>query len=118
MAEDQFHKFMARMDEIWAHKEAVSSTVLASFQKEYIDEMEKFRKEMNTKITMFEKNFTSALKDVSTEIHNNMQLKHQELEFENRDHDRRLSLVEKIVLGVAAAFGMAIVGALTTLVLK
>lgn len=113
MAEDQFQKFMARMDEIWAHKEAVASNVLGDLGKK-IHKVGADVDNLRTDVGNLER----ALDDAVKEVHSSMKLKHQELEYENKDHDRRLSLMEKIVLGVASAIGLAIIGAGMAVILR
>lgn len=99
MDEDKFKKMMGRIDEILANKEAVASNVLY---------------DLGEKIKALDRSVSDAI----DKIHNEMQLKHKDYDYICADHNKRLSFVEKILLSVAAAIGMAFLGALITLVIK
>ena len=99
MDEEKFKAMMGRIDEILAHKETVASNVLY---------------DLGEKIRALETSVANAI----TAIHNEMSLKHKDIDYICADHNKRLSFVEKILLSVAGMIGAAFLGALITLVIQ
>ena len=99
MTEEEFKRMMGRIDEILAHKESVASNVLY---------------DLGEKIRALDRSVQEAIE----KIHNEMQMKHKDFEYINKDHDKRLTFVEKILLSVAAMIGIAFMGGLIALVFK
>lgn len=105
---------MQRMDEIWAHKEAVASGVLSDIKEAFSRDIAGIRKDLDS----LEQNFNRRITDAVKDIRSDMVLKHKEMEFVDTEHERRLTFVEKIILAVGSVIGLAFLGGLTTLVFK
>lgn len=113
MTEQNFEKFMKRMDEVWAHKEAVASNVLYDYGKKMTainETQEKLQGDI--------KDLNTSLQGAVRDIRSDMKLKHQEIAYISGGHERRLSFVEKVLLSVATMIGMAFMGGLIAVVFK
>lgn len=58
-----------------------------------------------------------VINKIEVEIKNEMHLKHQAIKFEHLDHEKRLSSTEKIIVFIASAIGLALIGAFLKLVI-
>lgn len=111
--EEQFNQFISHMDEIWAHKEAVASSVLMDLK----DTIKKVGADINILQKDMDK-LDRALDDAVIKIRNDMDLKHQAVDYELKGHDRRLSFAEKMLFSTAGTILLAVVAALIATVLK
>lgn len=113
MPEDQFNKFMQRMDEIWAHKESVASNVLADLS----EKIKTVSGDVRT-LSADLKKLETALSNAITEIRNDMQLRHQAVDFHIGDHKERIDGVYKVFYWVLALVGSILITSLLYLVIS
>lgn len=112
MAEDQFDRFMHRMDEIWAHKEAVASSVLSDIRDTTLKRIEELRIELNKNLDVMSEAVEQTITQATKDIRADMDKVHMEMQYKHQDHERRLSFTEKMVFGAAALILISVITAL------
>ena len=109
--ETTLKKIMERFDEVWAHKEAVASSVLGDLGDK-IHNVAIRADGLSKDIGKLE----LALHDAIRDIREDMKDKHKDIDYAVKDTTKRLSFVEKVLLAVASMIGMAFLGGLISMV--
>ena len=68
-------------------------------------------------ITALKEEMNRRLAELAKDIKSEMKLKHQEIDFQHQDHEKRLSSTEKIIVFIAGAVGIALLGAIFKLII-